>query len=90
MTLTGGMALHAIMLMLLPFVTHSAFGAAAVLMFWSFAAWSSGPAQQYHLATMEPESSGVLLGLNQSVMQLAMAAGAGIRALLSLICLLHQ
>lgn len=77
-TLTGGMALHAIMLMLLPFVTHSAAGAAAVLIFWSFAAWSSGPAQQYHLATMEPESSGVLLGLNQSVMQLAMAAGAGI------------
>ncbi len=33
MTLIGGMALHAIMLMLLPFVTHSAFGAAAVLIF---------------------------------------------------------
>lgn len=63
MTLIGGMALHAIMLMLLPFVTYSAFGAAAVLIFWSFAAWSSGPAQQYHLATMEPESSGVVIAM---------------------------
>lgn len=80
MTLTGGMALHAIMLMLLPFVTHSAFGAAAVLIF-SSPPGHQEPAQQYHLATMEPESSGVLLGLNQSVMQLAMAAGAGIGGL---------
>lgn len=77
-TLTGGMALHTLMLVLLSLVTHSAAGVAAVLTLWSFAAWSSGPAQQYHLATMEPESSGVLLGLNQSMMQLAMAAGAGI------------
>lgn len=30
------------------------------------------------MATIEPESSGILLGLNQSMMQLAMAAGAGI------------
>ncbi|KXZ15147.1 MFS transporter [Bacillus nakamurai] len=77
-TLTGGMALHTLMLILLSLVTHSVAGVAAVLTLWSFAAWSSGPAQQYHLATMEPESSGVLLGLNQSMMQLAMAAGAGI------------
>ncbi|KXZ21769.1 MFS transporter [Bacillus nakamurai] len=77
-TLTGGMALHTLMLILLSLVTHSVPGVAALLTVWSFAAWSSGPAQQYHLATMEPESSGVLLGLNQSMMQLAMAAGAGI------------
>ncbi|MBT2575250.1 MFS transporter [Bacillus sp. ISL-51] len=77
-TLTGGMALHTLMLILLSLITHSVAGVAVVLTLWSFAAWSSGPAQQYHLATMEPESSGVLLGLNQSMMQLAMAAGAGI------------
>ncbi len=77
-TLIGGMLLHIIMLVLLSVVTNSYISILIVLILWSFAAWSSGPTQQYNLATIEPESSGILLGLNQSVMQLAMAAGAGI------------
>ncbi|WP_301169603.1 MFS transporter [Brevibacillus nitrificans] len=77
-TLISGMTLHIIMLVLLSLVTHSYVGVLIILVLWSFAAWSSGPTQQYHLATIVPESSGVLLGLNQSMMQLAMAAGAGI------------
>ncbi|WP_445480521.1 MFS transporter [Lysinibacillus irui] len=77
-TLIGGMLLHIIMLILLSIVTNSYSSVLIVLILWSFAAWSSGPTQQYNLATIEPESSGILLGLNQSVMQLAMAAGAGI------------
>lgn len=78
LTLIGGMALHIIMLFLLSFVTHSFIGVLVILILWSFSAWSTGPTQQYHLATIEPELSGVLLGINQSMMQLAMAAGAGI------------
>lgn len=77
-TLLGGMSLHIIMLILLSIVTNSYISVLIILILWSFAAWSSGPTQQYNLATIEPESSGILLGLNQSVMQLAMAAGAGI------------
>ncbi|EJV47944.1 MFS transporter, partial [Enterococcus faecium] len=77
-TLLGGMALHIVMLILLSLVTNSYIRVSIILILWSFAAWSSGPTQQYNLATIEPESSGILLGLNQSVMQLAMAAGAGI------------
>lgn len=77
-TLLGGMSLHIIMLILLSLVTNSYISVLIILILWSFAAWSSGPTQQYNLATIEPESSGILLGLNQSVMQLAMAAGAGI------------
>ena len=77
-TLIGGMLLHIIMLVLLSLVTNSYISVLIILILWSFAAWSSGPTQQYNLATIEPESSGILLGLNQSVMQLAMAAGAGI------------
>lgn len=77
-TLIGGMLLHIITLVLLSLVTHSYISVLIILILWSFAAWSSGPTQQYNLATIEPESSGILLGLNQSVMQLAMAAGAGI------------
>ncbi|MGE7882871.1 MFS transporter [Bacillus sp. NPDC094077] len=77
-TLVGGMLLHIITLVLLSLVTNSYISVLIILILWSFAAWSSGPTQQYNLATIEPESSGILLGLNQSVMQLAMAAGAGI------------
>ncbi|WP_312506105.1 MFS transporter [Lysinibacillus sp.] len=77
-TLIGGMLLHIIMLVLLSVVTNSYISVLIVLILWSFAAWTSGPTQQYNLATIEPESSGILLGLKQSVMQLAMAAGAGI------------
>ncbi|MDF9759159.1 putative MFS family arabinose efflux permease [Peribacillus simplex] len=77
-TLIGGMALHIMMIIMLSIVTNSLMGVLIILTLWSFAAWSSGPTQQYHLATLEPESSGVMLGLKQSMMQLAMAAGAGI------------
>jgi len=77
-TLIGGMILHTIMLILLSLVTNSLVGVLVVLTLWSFSAWTSGPTQQYNLATIEPESSGILLGLNQSMMQLAMATGAAI------------
>ena len=77
-TLVGGMALHIVMIIMLSIVTNSLMAVLIILTLWSFAAWSSGPTQQYHLATLEPESSGVMLGLNQSMMQLAMAAGAGV------------
>lgn len=66
------------MLILLSMVTNTFIGVMVVLLLWSFSAWSSGPTQQYHLTTIEPEASGVMLGLNQSMMQLSMAAGAGI------------
>ncbi|MGC5772374.1 MFS transporter [Paenibacillus pabuli] len=77
-TLLLGMALHVISLMMLNVTAHSGATVFIVLVLWSFAAWSSGPTQQYNLVTMAPESSGIMLSLNSSVMQLAMAAGAGI------------
>jgi len=77
-TLLVGMALHVFSLAMLNLTSHSSFAIIAVLILWSFAAWSSGPTQQYHLVTMAPESSSIMLSLNSSVMQLSMAAGAGI------------
>jgi DHA1 family putative efflux transporter-like MFS transporter len=81
-TLTGGMVLHIIMLIMLSLVTNSYFGVLAILILWSFAAWSTGPTQQYHLATIEPESSSVLIGINQSIQQFAIAFGAGVGGIL--------
>ncbi|WP_226528748.1 MFS transporter [Metabacillus niabensis] len=77
-TLIGSMLLHIVMLILLSLITHTYVGVLIILILWSFAAWTSAPAQQFNLANIKPESSGVLLGLNQSMMQLSMAAGAGI------------
>jgi len=80
-TLYGGMLLHVVALLLLSLtvtVTHSWLPIVVLLVLWSFAAWSSGPTQQYNLVRIEPNYSGIMLSLNQSMMQLSMAAGAGI------------
>ncbi|MDF2648216.1 MAG: transporter [Paenibacillus sp.] len=77
-TLIVGMLLHTSALILLSLVTQSSAIVFFVLMLWAFSAWSSGPTQQYHLITLAPAASGIMLSLNSSVLQLAMAAGAGI------------
>lgn len=77
-TLIGGMLLHAVVLILLSLTAQSPVIVFPLLMLWAFSAWSSGPTQQYHLITLAPEASGIMLSLNSSVLQLAMAAGAGI------------
>ncbi|MGF9912149.1 MFS transporter [Paenibacillus ehimensis] len=80
-TLIGGMLLHAASLILLSLAAHSPAAVFPLLMLWAFSAWSSGPTQQYYLITLAPEASGIMLSLNSSVLQLAMAAGAGIGGL---------
>ncbi|MBD0378813.1 MFS transporter [Paenibacillus sedimenti] len=77
-TLVGGMLLHAAALILISLAAQSPALVFPLLMLWSFSAWSSGPTQQYNLITLAPEASGIMLSLNTSVLQLAMAAGAGI------------
>ena len=81
-TLVSGMVLHVISLILLSFVGQSVIAVFAILILWSFAAWSSAPAQQFNLVKLVPESSGVMLSLNSSMMQFAMAVGAGIGGLI--------
>ncbi|MFF2481654.1 MFS transporter [Paenibacillus sp. NPDC058071] len=80
-TLAGGMSLHIVALILLAVTvmfTNSWLLVVIILMLWSFSAWSSGPTQQYNMVQIEPNYSSVMLSLNQSTMQLSMAAGAGI------------
>jgi DHA1 family putative efflux transporter-like MFS transporter len=77
-TLVSGMLLHAIALVLLSLSAQSPALVFPLLMLWAFSAWSSGPTQQYHLMSLAPKASGIMLSLNTSVLQLAMAAGAGI------------
>lgn len=77
-TLVIGMLFHAVALVLLSLAGQSAAIVFPLLMLWSFSAWSSGPTQQYNLISLAPEASGIMLSLNTSMLQLAMAAGAGL------------
>jgi DHA1 family putative efflux transporter-like MFS transporter len=77
-TLTGGMGFHVVALVLLSLFAHSPGIVFPLLMLWAFTAWSSGPTQQYHLITLAPGATGIMLSLNSSVLQLGMAAGAGV------------
>lgn len=77
-TLVGGMLLHAVWLLAISFAAHSPALMFPLLMLWSFSAWSSGPTQQFHLIALAPEASSIMLSLNSSVLQFAMAAGAGV------------
>jgi DHA1 family putative efflux transporter-like MFS transporter len=76
-TLKIGLLVNVTSLVVLSFLSHSIIAVFIILTVWSFSGWSSGATQQYNLATLSPESSDVLLGLNQSMMQFGFAAGAG-------------
>lgn len=77
-TLFGGMLVQGTTLMLIFIAGQSAVFMLPLLVFWSFSAWTSGPTQQFNLIQQAPEAAGVMLSLNSSMLQLAMAAGAGI------------
>lgn len=75
------MLLHIAALVLLTVTvafTNSWLPIVAILMLWSFTAWSTYLTQQFNLVRIEPEYSGIMLSLNQSTMQLSMAAGVNI------------
>jgi DHA1 family putative efflux transporter-like MFS transporter len=77
-TLFGGLSLNVAALILIMLFAQSPAILFSMLILWSFATWSPGPPQQLHLITLAPESSGIMLSLNNSTIQLAMAVGAGI------------
>ncbi|MEK8131570.1 MFS transporter [Paenibacillus filicis] len=80
-TLSRSIGLHMVFLLLLYFTAGSVVAVFVCLILWSFAAWTTGPAQQVNLVKLAPESSGVMLSLNQSAVHLAIAAGAGLGGL---------
>lgn len=71
-----------VMLILLSVVSGtSIFLVFSVLVLWSLFSWAASPSQQYDLLTLSPKTSGVMLALNTSVLQLAIAAGLDSEAL---------
>jgi DHA1 family putative efflux transporter-like MFS transporter len=75
-TMIGGLFFHSGILFLLTAFSHSPMFVLPLLMLWSFFAWSTGPVQQVYLMGMAPQSSGIILSLNNSIVQLGMAVGA--------------
>jgi DHA1 family putative efflux transporter-like MFS transporter len=81
-TLVAAKLLQMVFLLALPLVawlwSGSLYAVAAVLALWSAAAWAAGPAQQIRAAALVPEARGVLVGLNQSSMQMGIALGTAL------------
>ncbi|WP_165771829.1 MFS transporter [Brevibacterium aurantiacum] len=76
-SLLHGKALHIVFLAVLPFAAMvSSAAAILVLIVWSFSAWFSASAQQVRIAAIDQQESDMLIGLNQSAMQVAIAIGA--------------
>ncbi|MFC4296420.1 MFS transporter [Castellaniella hirudinis] len=61
----------------------SVWAVTAVLVMWSVTAWAAGPAQQVRAAALVPEARGVLVGLNQSGMQMGIALGTALGGLVT-------
>jgi len=77
-TLLRSMALYGITLVLLFFTAHSLLLTSFLLFIWMSAAWTFGPTQSIHLASIAPEASGILLSLNSSFVQFGFAIGAAV------------
>src|SRR5690606_32354314 len=69
---------HVAALVTLPLLSSVGGAAIAALLLWSLAAWGSAAGQQLRLADLDEDHADSLLGLNQSVMQLAIAAGSAV------------
>lgn len=77
-TLFLGMTINALALILLATIAGSHAITVLLLLIWGTAAWTSGPTLQYNLVKIAPKSSGIILSLSSSFIQLGMASGAGI------------
>jgi len=72
------LVLHAAALLLLPWAATSWIGAFVILAVWIGSAYMTTPVQQYYLVSLSPNTSSLTLGLNNSVLQLSIAFGAGV------------
>ncbi|MFW0778869.1 MFS transporter [Rossellomorea marisflavi] len=77
-TLTGGILLHAMVLLLFPILGQFSFIFYILLIFWALSAWSSGAPIQFQLISLAPAAASIVLSLHSAFGQLGMAAGAGI------------
>lgn len=77
-TIIVSLTLHATALFLLKSTTVavSTLMLFAILLLWGAATWTTTPANQYYLITLQPRSSEIILSLNTALMNMGMALGA--------------
>ncbi|MED3961328.1 MFS transporter [Niallia taxi] len=68
----------ALLSVILSTITGSIIFNIALLMIWAIAIWGFSTTQNFNLVSIAPEASGILLSLNSSVIQIGIAAGAGV------------
>jgi MFS transporter, DHA1 family, putative efflux transporter len=76
--LLGSMFTQVLAMILLSLVSGSVINTIILLILWVIACWTFGAVQNFNLVSLAPESSGIVLSLNSSFVQLGFAAGAGI------------
>lgn len=77
-TLACSMAAQVLALALLPTISGSVIVTVTLLMLWTIGAWAFGTTQNFNLASLAPDASGIMLSLNSSFLQVGIAVGAGI------------
>lgn len=77
-SLIGSMLVHVLVLVLISLFAGSTYVTISLLVIWAIAAWIPAAIQQFNIISLSPEASGIMLSLNSSIMQLGLAAGAGI------------
>lgn len=76
--LLGSMFTQVLAMILLSFGSSSVINTIILLILWVIACWTFGAVQNFNLVSLAPESSGIVLSLNSSFVQLGFGAGAGI------------
>lgn len=77
-TQMSGLALHGTMLLLLLIAGQSTSATFLILVAWSVSAWTTVSVQMVRLIQLSPQSSDVMISMNNTVLQLGIAAGAAI------------
>lgn len=75
--MAASLAAHAAALALLPWAASIRGGVYVMLAVWIGSAYMTTPVLQLYLVSLSPNTSGLTLGLNNSVLQLGIALGAG-------------
>lgn len=75
-TLFAGLIIHGLTLVLFSLFGQIIWVVYILLITWSLSAWSSGPALQFRLISLAPESTSIIFSIYTSMIQLGMAAGA--------------
>jgi Arabinose efflux permease len=76
-TITISLLVHAAALISFTVMKGSSFGVFVILMIWGVAAWTTTPANQVYLISLQPQAAETILSFNTALMNIGMTLGAG-------------